>query len=181
MSTIEDYSVDEWRAISAAPTAVALALTMTADDTNPQRDNTTAVRDAIARPPDAPDIIKALVDGLETRPHLDALRHTAGSDRANATESWLATVRAAVRAIEDKSPAEAEAFKAWLAWVGTKACHAGSGHVDQQAVDQLSEILRVALPQGRSPRAECSVGDKNQPGAVFNIARRPAAAVRTRA
>lgn len=177
MSTIKDYSVDEWRAISAAPTAIALAMTVSFDEANGWDDDPTAVDGAITRPADAPEIIKILVEKLKTEPHRDELLQTTAADRAHAAETWVATVRAAVRAIEVRSPAEAEAFKAWLAWLATKVCHgAHNGHADHQAiVDQLTEVLRVTLSPRRVP---ADAAAKRRPCAERDIARRPVAALR---
>ena len=179
MSTIKDYSVDEWRAISAARTAIALAITVPSDtDTHSSDDDLSAVDGAMTPPADAPEIIRILVDGIRTEPHRDALLQTTAADREHAAETLIGTVRAAVRAIEDRSPAEAEAFKAWLAWVATKVCHAvHHGRADQAIIEQLTEVLRVTLSPRRdmpSP-ADGWDGEKRRRGADGRAdARRPA-------
>jgi hypothetical protein len=153
MSTMNDYSAAEWKAISAAPAAAALAIILsdfgrsTADG-----EDTTVVAKAITRKlVSAPEIVRAVAERFRggDRPELPPLRE---GDHVHGTEALIATVRIAVRAIEMKSPSEVEGFKAWLASVAAQVCHATSpggggtqvSHDRQDTIDRLAEILAVA-------------------------------------
>jgi hypothetical protein len=73
----------------------------------------------------------------------------------------IGTVRIAVHAIEMRSPTEVEPYKAWLASVAARVCHAtkpSAGRIqatrdEQDTIDRLSAVLGVARgPCGRPPR-----------------------------
>ena len=152
MSTMKDYSADEWKAISAAPTAAGLAISLSnAADTTGGVDDTALISQAITRAVvNAPEIVR-VVAGLASGSRPELPTFPAG-DRVRARLELIATVKKAVRAIEMKSPAEAEAFKAWLASVAAKVCHAtspDSGRTQvslgqQDTIDRLAEVLAVS-------------------------------------
>jgi hypothetical protein len=108
---------------------------------------------------DAPGIARVIADSLKRgsgRPAVQA------GDRARTREALIGTVRMAVRAIEMKSPAEAEPFKAWLASLAAKVCHAANAGSEcpqitrdrQDTIDRLAGVLAVTpVSQHPAPRA----------------------------
>lgn len=161
MSTQNDYSADEWEAISAAPAAAGLAITLfdVGGSGKDAEDMETVARTVTRALVDAPEIVRVVAELLSgsSRP---ALRALPAGDRVHTREALIATVRRAVHAIETKSPAEAEAFKAWLASVAAKACHATSpgrgqtqvGRDLQDTIDRLAEVLAVTILSTRRKR-----------------------------
>jgi hypothetical protein len=155
---MKDYNADEWKAISAAPAAAGLAISLSnAGETTGGVDETALISEAITRAfVNAPEIVRIVAElSKESRPELPTLP---AGDRAHARLELIATVRKAVRAIEMKSPAEAEPFKTWLASVAAKVCHATSpdggrtqvSRGQQDTIDRLAEVLAV------SPSVVCS-------------------------
>ena len=156
MSTRNDYSDDEWNAITTAPGAVALAIALgTLDGSIGASGASSAVGQAITRPAvtDVPEIVKVLVESVRShggRPELP------GVPDGDPKEASIAIVRLAVRAVETKSPAEVEAFKAWLAAIAAKAFHAANAadlpaiaratlsRAEQRAIHRLASVLAVA-------------------------------------
>jgi hypothetical protein len=157
---MNDYSAAEWTAISAAPAATALAITLTDAGRSPgdAEDSTVVARAVAAGLLHAPEIVKAVAerfsegDGSE----LPALQE---GHHAHSRDALIATVRNAVRAIEVRSPAEAEGFKAWLASVAAKVCHGASpggggtqvSHDRQDTIERLAEILAVVFSAKGAP------------------------------
>jgi hypothetical protein len=152
MSTMNDYSAAEWQAISTAPAAVGLAMTLSdfAGGIG-DADETTVLATAITRELlNAPEIVRAVAERFSGggRPELPVLQE---DDQVHSSEALIATIRNAVRAIETKSPTEVEGFKAWLASVAAKVCHATSpggggtqvSHERQEMIDRLTEVLAV--------------------------------------
>ena len=158
MSTMKDYSDQEWKAISGAPTAAGLFITL-ADASGPVgiAKEAMAVSRAISEAAtggDAPDVVKSLAEGMKSgRPELPDLPM---GDRDKTKEALLGTIKAAVSAIETKSPAEAKPFKMWLASIAAKVSQAskeggflGIGGTpvsrdEENALRQLSEVLGMA-------------------------------------
>jgi hypothetical protein len=158
MSTKTDYSADEWKAISAAPVAAGLFITLS-DASGPIgiAKEAIAVGKAIteAAQGDAPEIVKSLAESVRTgggRPELPDL--TTG-DRAQTKDAVIGAIRKAVGAVERQSPNEVEAYKTWLAAVAAKVAHAskeggflGIGGTlvsrdEQEALNQLANVLAV--------------------------------------
>jgi hypothetical protein len=131
MSTRNDYSADEWKAISAAPVAAGLLIALS--DTVPSRLETreletgaVVVGRAIARSTfaDAPEIAKVLANRTRRREGRVEVPAMARGDRAGAPDVLIGIVSVAVRAVGAKSPAELEPFKTWLAAVAARVFHA---------------------------------------------------------
>jgi hypothetical protein len=160
MSTRSDYSADEWKAISTAPAAAGLALTLSdVDGASEAAADSMAVGRAITRSAigDAPAIVRMLAESVRRGAGQPQLPDMAAGDRARSKDALIGTVRQAVRAIELKSPMEAEPFKAWLASVAAKVCHAtnpGAGaqvsRDRQDTIDRLADVLGVARAGGRT-------------------------------
>jgi len=154
MSTRNDYNADEWAAIAAAPAAASFAIT-TSDSVWTFESAKTQNRVCNMIPQsaleDAPEIVKVLIESRKTG-RLEPPEMLRG-DRAHAEEVLIRTVRLAVRAIERKSPAELEPFKAWLASLAAKFCHANTPDADEipfrsetrNAFEQLVNILHVTF------------------------------------
>ena len=155
MSSKNDYSAEEWKAITGAPVAAGLLITMS-DASGPVgiAREAMAVGKAITESAvgDAPEIVKALAENVRSggRPELPDVPK---GDRAQTKEVLLGAIRTAVGAVETKSPDEAEAYKTWLASIAAKVSQAskeggflGFGGTtvsaeEQEALKQLSEVL----------------------------------------
>jgi hypothetical protein len=160
MSASNDYSADEWKAISASPMAVGLAIALSEmSGPNASAIDPVVVSRAITRSGlvDAPEIVRVLVERVRAGTDGFELPDLASIDRPETTEALIEIVGSAVRAIEVKSPGETEPFKAWLASVAAKVCHATSpvsGAIkvtrgQQDIIDRLARILGVP----RAPRS----------------------------
>jgi hypothetical protein len=157
MSTKNDYSAEEWKAITGAPMAAGLFVSLS-DASGPvgAAKEAFAVSKAIAdsaRGGDAPEIVKSLAESVKEgagRPELSDLM----SDPAKTRDKLIGTLKTAVDVVERKSPDEASAYKTWLASVATKVSEASKeggflgvgGTVvstsEQEALDQLANVLR---------------------------------------
>jgi hypothetical protein len=156
MSQKHDYSEAEWKAISAAPVAAGLFITLS-DASGPVgiAKEAMAVGKAItdSASGDAPEIVKSLAESVKSgggRPELPDVPH---GDRARTKEALIGVIMSAVGALKTKSPAEVDSYKRWLAAVATKVAQASkeggflgfggtlvSGE-EQEALRQLSDIL----------------------------------------
>ena len=161
MSTKNDYSSEEWKAISGAPAAAGLFITL-ADANGPVgiAKEALAVRNAIvdAARDDAPEIIKALAETAKSgggeRPELPEVPK---GDTAKVRVALIRTIKTAVDAVERKSPGEVDAYRTWLASVAKKVAQAakeggflGIGGTlvsgdEQEALDQLADVLGVDI------------------------------------
>jgi hypothetical protein len=164
VSTQLDYSTEEWKAISGAPVAAGLLITL-ADVSGPVglTKEAVAVGKAIldAASGDAPEVVKALAQSARSaggRPELPDIPH---GDRAQTKDALVGVIKSAVGAVQTKSPAEADSYKAWLTSVATKVAHAskeggflGIGGTEvsgdeQEALKQLADIL--GMSGGKTP------------------------------
>ena len=161
MSTKNDYSAEEWKAITGAPVAAGLYITL-ADASGPVGIAKEAM--AVGKPlPNQP----ALTRRRSSRRSLRAVRTAGGrpelpdvpkTDRAQMNLALISTLQNAISAVAAKSPAEAEAYKAWLVSVATKVAHAskeggflGIGGTEvsteeQEALKQLASALGTTGP-----------------------------------
>jgi hypothetical protein len=158
MSTKTDYSAEEWKAISGAPVAAGLLITLSDPSgavgiTKEALAVGKAISDATSS--DAPEIVKALAETVKggTRPELPDVPM---GDRAKTKDALIEVIKAAVGAIQSKSPAEAESYKAWLTSVAARVAQAskeggflgiGGTQVsaeEQDALKQLAEVLGTA-------------------------------------
>ena len=111
MSTMKDYSAEEWKAISAAPVAAGLLITLS-DASGPVgvAKEAMAVGKAItgSAVSDAPEIVRALVESVKSGSGKPELPDVPTGDRAKTKDALIGTIKTAVRAIETKSPAEGQ-------------------------------------------------------------------------
>src|SRR5262245_9344400 len=165
MSTMKDYNAEEWKAISAAPVAAGLLITL-ADASGPVgiTKEAMAVGKAITATAsgDTPEVVRALAESVKTSGGRPELPNVPTGDRAKAKDALLGTITSAVRAVENKSGGEVSAYKSWLVSVGTKGSEASkeSGFLgsrgtlvstdEQNALRQLSDILGVTAPPLRA-------------------------------
>jgi len=158
MSTKTDYNDAEWKAVTAAPVAAGLLITLS-DASGPLgiAKEAMAVGKAIAdsATSDVPDVVKAIAETAKagTRPELPDVP---SGDRAKTRDTLLALIRTAVGAVEARSPAEAQGYKVWLSSVATKVAQAAKeggflgfgGTVvssdEQAALKQLADVLGVS-------------------------------------
>lgn len=158
MSTKNDYSAEEWKAISGAPVAAGLFITLS-DASGPVgiAKEALAVGKAIrdSAQGEAPEIVKALAESVKSGGGRPELPDLPTGDRAQTKEGLIGTIRTAVGAVEKKSPSEVEAYKTWLASVAAKVAQAskeggflGIGGTpvsrdEQEGLDQLAGVLGV--------------------------------------
>ncbi len=159
MSKKTDYSAEEWKAISGAPVAAGLLITL-ADASGPLgiAKEALAVGKAITRSSasgNAPEIAKSIAESVTSgRPELPDLP---AGDRAQTKDALMGAIKAAVQAVESKSPGEAEVYKAWLASIATAVSRAskeggflGFGGTtvsrdEEEAIKRLAEALGVRM------------------------------------
>jgi hypothetical protein len=160
MSASNDYSLDEWKAISASPMAVGLAIALSeASGPDASAIDPVVVSRAVTRSGliDAPEIVRVLVERVRAGTDGFELPDLTSIDRPETMEALIEAVGRAVLAIEMKSPGEAEPFKAWLASVAAKVCHAANpvngviqvSRETEDIIDRLAGILGVP----RAPRS----------------------------
>ncbi len=161
MSTKRDYTDSEWKAIASAPAAAGLLITLS-DASGPigvvkeGMAVTRAVTDASGT--DLPEVVSALVEEVRSgalRPELPSLPLT---DAAQAKAVLMEAIKAAVAAVDAKSPTEVVAFKTWLVATATKVAQASKeggflgfggtqvSAAEQAALNELAGALGVAPP-----------------------------------
>jgi hypothetical protein len=166
MSTSSDYSADEWKAISAAPAAAAMAITISgADDPFKMASDAFIVR-AIMHSSfaGAPEIVSLLVEIVSRRTCRLERPEIYPGGHARTKRALIGTVKTAVRAIQRKSPGEVEVFKPWLALIATRVSQATNpaargmhfSREKQNTIDRLAGVLAVAFasrdrPQTKNP------------------------------
>jgi hypothetical protein len=172
MSSKAHYSDSEWKAISSAPAAAGLFITLgTASGPTDRAKEALAVGNAIARTAsgDAPEIVRVLAARVRQEGGGPELPEVPSGDRAQTKSALLEGLRTAVRAVESQSPGEVEAYKTWLASVTAKVAHVSTGPDGQEALRQLAEVLAVGAPspttrsRSHPPRA----GLSPRPGRPF--------------
>src|SRR4029450_6466097 len=158
MSTKNDYSAEEWKAISAAPVAAGLLITLS-DASGPVgiAKEAMAVGKAISDSAlgDAPEIVKSVGESVRSaggRPELPDVPH---GDLAKTKEALISVIKTAVGALQTKSPTEVESYKAWLVSVAAKVAQASKeggflgiggtlvSNDEQEALKQLTDVLGV--------------------------------------
>ena len=123
MSTKTDYSADEWIAISGAPLAAGLFITLSdASGLVGIAKEAMAVGKTIAGSAqgDVPEIVKSLAESVKTGGGRPELPDIPRGDRAQTNDAVIGVIRKAVEAVERKSPNEVEGFKVWLASVARR-------------------------------------------------------------
>jgi hypothetical protein len=156
MSTKNDYSPEEWKAITGAPVAAGMFVALS--DTSGlvgMAKEALAVGKAIAESArgDAPEVVKSLADSVKAGGGRPEMPSVPTGDPAKTRDALIGTLKTAVGAVERKSPSEATAYKTWLTNVATKVSEAsreggflGMGgttvsSAEQDALNQLSEVL----------------------------------------
>jgi hypothetical protein len=156
MSTKNDYNAEEWKAISSAPVAAGLFITL-ADTSGPIgiAKEAMAVGRAItdAAQGQTPEIVKAIATSMKDsgRPETPDLPKMASREQSRM--ALTSTIRNAVDAVERHSPAEAQPYKMWLATVAKKVAEAskegtflGMGGTlvskkEEEALEELAQVL----------------------------------------
>jgi hypothetical protein len=156
MSTKIDYSAEEWKAISGAPVAAGMFITLSdASGLVGIAKEAMAVGTAISQSAsgDAPEIVKALAENVKRGGGRPEMPDVPAGDRAQAKLALIGAIQTAVRAVERKSPGEADGYKTWLKSVAARVAHAakeggffGVGGTlvskeEEEALSQLTEIL----------------------------------------
>jgi hypothetical protein len=122
VSTRIDYTAEEWGAISTAPHAAQLYVRMA----NSLAESSAAIEPVLVgqentapAAADVPELIRGVVDSIRCGAGRAVVQGGLATDRDK--QVLLATIKAAVRAIELRSPVEVEPYKAWLASAAAKA------------------------------------------------------------
>ncbi len=161
MSKKTDYSAEEWKAISGAPVAAGLLITL-ADTSGPVgfAKEALAVGYAITRSSasvNAPEIAKSIAENVRSGGGRPELPDVPTGDPAQAKDALMGAIRAAVQAVESKSPSEAEAYKAWLASIAATVSRAskegdflgfGGARVssdEEDAIRRLADALAIRM------------------------------------
>ena len=159
MSTKSDYSAEEWKAISGAPVAAGLFMTLS-EMSGPlgiAREAMVAERAILASARgDPPEIVRSLAESVTTGGGPAELPDLPAGDCAQTRAALISAVANAVEAVARRSPSEVEAFKACLASVAARVAQAsknggvfglGSTVVsrqEQEAVTRLADVLGVS-------------------------------------
>jgi hypothetical protein len=155
MSTKNDYNAEEWKAITSAPVAAGLFITL-ADASGPVgiAKEAMAVGRAItdAAQGQTPEIVKAIATSVKNsgRPETPDLPKMAS--RAESKEALTSAIKTAVDAVERHSPGEVQAYKMWLTNIAKKVAEAskeggflgmGGTLVSQSEEEALNELKAV--------------------------------------
>ena len=154
MSTKNDYSTAEWKAIASAPVAAGLFITLS-DPSGPIgiAKEAMAVGKAItdAAQAGAPEIVRAVAASVKDSGRPETPDMPIGN-RAQSKEALTNTIRSAVDAVERHSPSEAQAYKTWLASVAKRVAEAskeggflnmGGTLVSSKEEEALKELTQV--------------------------------------
>jgi hypothetical protein len=169
MSTRNDYSAEEWKAITAAPVVAGLFITLSdASGLVGTAKEAMAVGRAITESAagSSPEIVKSLAESVRSAGGRPELPDIPRGDRAQVQSTLITNLKAAATAVASKSPSEVDAYKSWLLSVATKVSHAskeggflGFGGTDvsdaeREGLKQLAEALgvRTAEPMRQSER-----------------------------
>jgi hypothetical protein len=155
MSTKNDYSTSEWKAIASAPVAAGLFITLS-DTSGPIgiAKEALAVGRAItdAAQGQTPEIVKAIAMGMKDNGRPETPDMPMGN-RAKSKEALTSTIRSAVDAVERHSPSEAQAYKTWLASIARRVAEASKeggflnmggtlvSSKEEEALKELTEVL----------------------------------------
>jgi hypothetical protein len=166
MSKKDDYTEAEWKAISGAPVAAGLFITLS-DASGPVgiAKEAMAVSKAIADSAsgETPEIVKAIAESAKAASGRLELPDVPRGDRDSMKAALIGAIRTAVGAIQSKSPAEASSYKAWLVSVATKVAQAskeggflgiGGTLVSKQEQDALIDLAGAL---GVSPQSAAGV------------------------
>lgn len=154
MSTKNDYSTSEWKAIASAPVAAGLFITLS-DASGPIgiAKEAMAVGKAMtdAAQGSSPEIVKAIAASVKDSGRPETPDIPMGN-RAQSKEALTSTIRSAVEAVERHSPSEAQPYKIWLASIARKVAEAskeggflgvGGTLVSSEEEEALKELTQV--------------------------------------
>ena len=127
MSKKTDYSAEEWKAISGAPVAAGLLITLS-DVSGPIgiAKEGLAVGKAITESAsgDAPEIVKAVAESVRSGGGRPEMPPMPGGDRTQLKNALVGAITTAVVAVATKSQGEVDAYKTWLMSVASKVSQA---------------------------------------------------------
>jgi hypothetical protein len=151
MSKKLDYAETEWKAISSAPVAAGLLITL-ADASGPAgiAKEALAVGKAISDSAlgNTPEVVKALAESVKSGGGRPPLPDVPMGDRAKTREALIGVIKTAVGALQKKSPGEVNSYKAWLASVAIKVAQASkAGGFLGMGGTEVSRNERAALAQ----------------------------------
>ena len=155
MSTKNDYSAEDWKAIMGAPVAAGLYITLS-DPSGPLGITKEAmavgktITDSAAA--GAPEIVQAIAESVKQAGRRPELPDVPRSDPAQMKLALLGMVQNAVAVVAAKSQTESDVFRGWLLTVASKVAHAakeggflGIGGTEVSAEEQegLDELARA--------------------------------------
>ena len=161
MTTHPDYTPEEWKAISEAPVAVAL-LIVTADISGPigmtQEMVATAKTALEAGKQSSSALLHSIVASLESKDRSKPERPKVSGKPEEVAQAMIETITADVAIVEQKAPAEVDAYKSWLMAIAVQVANAsreggflgfGGTRVsggEQAALERLATTLGVPPP-----------------------------------
>jgi hypothetical protein len=161
MSTKNEYSAEEWKTISGAPVVAGLYISLS-DASGPVglTKEAIAVGKAItdSTVDSSPEIVRSIAESVKSAGGRPELPDVPKGDRATMQAELISHIKRAVIAVETKSPAEAEPFKAWLVSVAAKVARASKeggflgfggtlvSEEEQKAIAQLAAALGTSVP-----------------------------------
>ena len=161
MTNQADYSPEEWKAISEAPVSVAL-LVVTADISGPigltQELVATAKTTLEAGTHSSSALLQSIVASLESKDRPKPERPKVSGKPEKVGQVMIETITADVAIVEQKAPAEVDAYKDWLMAIAVQVANAsreggflgfGSTRVsggELAALDHLATTLGVPRP-----------------------------------
>ena len=164
MSTRNDYSAEEWKAIAAAPVVAGLFITLSdASGLVGTAKEAMAVGRAITESAAStvPEIVKSVADSVRSAGGRPELPDIPKVDRAQMKTRLITHLKAAASAVEAKSPSEGAAYKAWLLSIATNVSQAakeggflgiGGTQVSTEEHEALTQLAQALGVQGTEPR-----------------------------
>lgn len=127
MTTQADYTPEEWRAISEAPVSVAL-LIVTSDISGPIG----LTQELVAMGKSAVEsgqrsssaLLQSIAASLASKDRAKPERPKVSGKPEEVAQALIATITADVAIVEQKSPAEVEAYKSWLMAIAVQVANA---------------------------------------------------------
>jgi hypothetical protein len=161
MSIKSDYSAEDWKAISAAPVAAGILITLS-DASGPLgiAKEVLAVGKAISESAsgDTPEIVRAVGESMKSAGGRPELPDVPKGDPAQTKDALMGLIKKAVGAVQAKSPTEADSYKTWLVSVAGKVSQASKeggflgiggtlvSREEQEALTQLASVLGTKVP-----------------------------------
>ncbi len=161
MTTQADYTPEEWQAISEAPVSVAL-LIVTSDISGPigitQELMATAKTALESGKQSSSALLHSIVGSLESKDREKSERPKISGKPEEVAQQMIEKITADVAIVEQKAPAEVDAYKAWLMAIASSVAKAskeggflgfGGTRVsggEQAALERLATTLGVPPP-----------------------------------